>query len=499
MTSKLGLIDLLVAIPELFLLIMVVAILLYEVFRKGTEHKKLYVLSLVALIGTAFLIAIQMNSGLSGIESELKNIVTHKPILNFWVGEIRYDQTASFVKIMILAIVAAGLVLSFPRLEDYKLAVPEFYLLMLLSTLGMLTMVSAATMLMLYLSLELMSLPLYALAALNRDHSKGIEAGMKYFIMGATASGIFIFGIALLYGATGSFSFNEIAAFIADSGLREGDFNYKLLLFALIFIIVGVVFKLGGAPFHAWVPDIYEGAPTPSALFISAAPKIAAFIMLESILWVAASHNFIDSWQSVLSVVAIISFILGNFVALRQENFLRMLGYSAVSHAGFMLLGLFIDDSVNYSSGIFYAVTYIITTVAAFGFILIVKNNGRVVENISELKGFGKSHSWMALMLACTMFSMAGFPFFVGFQGKLLVLKSAFNAGFYATVIIALITSVVGSFYYLRVVKVMFFDEATTEDNVTVISSMPSYVLLSFTVIMLAVLGIMPSLILMYV
>lgn len=497
MTSKLGLIDMMAAMPEIFLLSMIVVILLYESFRKDSGHQQLYVLSLVALVGTGILAFAQMNSGIVHFSSDMPDLINGQETLSLWFGEVSYSSSAAFLKLMVIAIVAIGLIYSYPRLEMDGLAIPEFYLLTLLSTLGMVVMVSAATMLTLYLGLELMSLPLYGLAALNRNNSRGVEAAMKYFVMGAMASGILLFGVALLYGATGSFVLSEIADFMVQNAIEEGGMSNKLLLFSMIFIIVGVTFKLGAAPFHAWVPDVYEGSPAPVALLISAAPKVAAFVMASALLLVSA-RNLVEDWQLVLSAIAIVSFVLGNLIALKQDNLRRMLGYSAVSHAGFMLLGLFLDDKSGYSSGLFYAITYALTTTAAFGFVLMVKNNGNAVENIDELKGFGREHGWLALLMAAVMFSMGGIPFFVGFQGKLLVLKSAFQAGFIWTVIIGLIMSVIGLFYYLRVVKVMFFDETVAENELTVDAPATSRVFLSLNVFALAVLGVMPGLLLAF-
>ncbi len=481
--KELNLTDMLVALPEIFLMGMIVIILLYESLNKNSKQSMLFTLSLIALFGAGILGTVLYNI------SETQGIVLSN---HFWFGEISYNPLLLVLKVVMVLIVAFGLVYSYGRTGEQNIITAEYYILVLLSTLGMLVLVSAASMLMIYVGLELMSLPMYGLVALNRRNSKSVEAAMKYFVMGAMSSAILLFGMALLYGATSSLKFADINLVIAG-GMT--DSQSRLILFATIFLIVGTVFKLGAAPFHGWVPDVYEGAPLPVAMFIGAAPKIAAFMMAVWILLESVTA-FMGQWQPFIVVIAIISFIIGNLVALKQDNIRRMLGYSAVSHAGFILLGLLVtaESSEALGAGMFYAITYAMTTTAAFGFLLSVKVNGKEIQAIDDLKGFAREHAWYALLMAIVMISMAGIPFFVGFYAKFVVLRAAFEAGYAFTVVIALLTSVIGLYYYLRVVKVMFFDEAVAGRDLTVEATGLSRVFFNVNTLALVVLGIVPSL-----
>lgn len=488
MTSSnvgLNLTDLLVALPEIFLMSMVVVILLFESLSKESKHSTLYALSLIAIIGTGILGVYQYMADFGAVAGNA-----------FWYGEIIHTPLIGFLKLVLVAIVGFGFVYSYPRLAAVDLANAEYYVLTLLSTLGMLVLISAGSVLTLYIGLELMSLPMYGLVALNRKSKKGSEAAIKYFVMGAMASGILLYGMALLYGATGSLRFADLGVTVEELSFAGEN---RLLLFSVVFLIVGTVFKLGAAPFHSWVPDVYEGAPAPVAMFVGAAPKIAAF-MMGVLLLHNVGFSLADKWKPLLAAIAIISFVLGNLIALKQENLRRMLGYSAVSHAGFILLGLFVSvvDSTDLSAGLFYAITYALTTVAAFGFILSVSNNGRGIQKIDELKGFAREHGWYALLMSGAMLSMGGIPIFVGFHAKLLVLKTAFEAGFIFTVIIGLLMSVIGLFYYLRVIKVMFFDEPEATQNLEVNVTTGSTILFTVNGLALVLLGIAPSLLLMF-
>lgn len=475
--------DILVALPEIFLMSMIVIVLLYESLNKNAKQSTLYVLSIIALVGTAAVGIYQYNFDVTG------GILSSNA---FWFGEIIYNPILTLLKVFMLLIVAVGLIYSYVRLNDNDMANAEYYVLILLSTLGMLVLVSAGSMLTVYVGLELMSLPMYGLVALNRRSNKGSEAAMKYFVMGAMSSGILLFGMALLYGATSSLQFMDINAVISE-GMT--DSQSRLILFSSVFLIVGIVFKLGGAPFHGWVPDVYEGAPLPVAMFIGAAPKVAAF-MMGAFLLLGGLGELAAQWQPFIIAVAIISFALGNLVALKQDNIRRMLGYSAVSHAGFILLGLLvtIESESALTSGLFYALTYALTTTAAFGFVLSVKVNGREIQGIDDLKGFAKKHAWYAILMACVMLSMGGIPFFVGFYAKFVVLRSAFEAGYVYTVIFALLMSVIGLYYYLRVIKVMFFDEAASNQEFALVANGSSQVFFNINVALIVILGLAPSL-----
>ncbi len=482
--KELNLIDLLVALPEIFLMGMIVIILLYESLNKNAKQSMLLTLSLIALFGTAIVGLFQYNYDITG------GIIDNGA---FWFGEINYNPLTTLIKVTMMIIVAFGLVYSYTRAEN-DVVTAEYYILVLLSSLGMLVLVAAGSLLTIYVGLELMSLPMYGLVALNRRSNKSTEAAMKYFVMGALSSGILLFGMALLYGATGSLQIADIQATILNGMTGSQS---RLILFSAVFLIVGTVFKLGAAPFHGWVPDVYEGAPLPVAMFIGAAPKVAAF-MMGVIILLGGLVEFAGNWQPFIIAIAIISFLIGNFVALKQDNIRRMLGYSAVSHAGFIILGLLVVEGSDeaFSSGLFYAITYAITTTAAFGFMLSVKVNGKEIQNIDDLKGFARKHAWYGILMAAVMLSMGGIPFFVGFYAKLVVLKAAFNAGYLFTVIIALLTSVVGLYYYLRVVKVMFFDEENKGRELTIEATGLSRVFFNINALLLVVLGIAPSLLL---
>ncbi len=481
--KELNLTDMLVVLPEIFLMGMIVVILLYESLNKNAKQSMLFTLSLIGLFGAGIISIVLYNVD-----------VTQGIVISnyFWFGEINYSPLLLVLKVAMVVIVAFGLVYSYGRTGEQNIVTAEYYALVLLSTLGMLVLVSAASMLMIYVGLELMSLPMYGLVALNRRNNKSTEAAMKYFVMGAMSSAILLFGMALLYGATTSLQFEDIRTVIAN-GMT--DSQSRLLLFATVFLIVGTVFKLGAAPFHGWVPDVYEGAPLPVAMFIGAAPKVAAFMMGVWIL-LGSLKGFADQWQPFIIAISIISFIIGNLVALKQDNIRRMLGYSAVSHAGFILLGLLVtaESDTALSAGMFYAITYAMTTTAAFGFMLSVKVNGKEVQAIDDLKGFARQHAWYALLMAVIMISMGGIPFFVGFYAKFVVLKAAFNAGYIFTVIIALLTSVIGLYYYLRVVKVMFFDEEVQGRELTIEATGLSRVFFNVNALALIVLGVAPSL-----
>ncbi len=482
MINEFTMMDFISILPEIFLAVIVIAILLMECFMKSICMKVIHITSLIGLVGAFILIfvgkALLANSGASTY---------------YWLNEVTYSYATNLLKATMLIVVFLGLCYSVSKLTQNGLAKSEYYILILLSTIGMLVLVSANSLLMIYLGLELMSLPMYALVAFNRESHKATEAAMKYFIMGAMASAILLFGMALMYGAAGTLQLDKISDAYRQIAINDLS-NNLLLIFAIVFIVVGIAFKLGVAPFHAWVPDVYEGAPAPVAMFIGAAPKIAAISMGYSLLLVAG-HNIFASWQMMLSILAVISFIIGNFVALRQTNIRRMLGYSAISHAGFMLLGLFLgDNSIIASSAYFYAITYALTTTAAFGLILYINKNGDAIEKISDLKGLGRKHPWYALLMSVVMLSMGGIPPFVGFFAKLSVLMNVYYAGYGWLVIIGLLASVVGLFYYLRVIKVMYFDEADDVSEWSISGCKVGLVVLNINVVALLVLGVFPTL-----
>ena len=360
-------------------------------------------------------------------------------------------------------------------------------------TLGMMVMVSANHMLPMYIGLEMMSLALYTMVAFDRNSPRSTEAAMKYFVLGALASGLLLYGMSMIYGATGSLEFSAIAQAVYNQTA-----NQTVLMFGLVFLVAGICFKLGVVPFHMWVPDVYEGAPTAVTLMISTAPKLAAFAMaVRLLIW--ALFDVAEEWQGMLMMVAVASIALGNLAAIAQQNIKRMLAYSGISHMGFMLLGLLagvVDGDRHfalnaYSSAMFYAVSYVIMSLASFGMLILLSRAGFEAENIDDFKGLNKRSPWFALMMLFVMFSMAGVPFFIGFFAKLAVLQAVVAAGYFWLAVVAVLLSVAGAFYYLRVVKVMYFDAPIDESPIQAPAEVR--VMVSANGIAIAALGIAPQ------
>jgi NADH-quinone oxidoreductase subunit N len=358
----------------------------------------------------------------------------------------------------------AALVYSRQYLLDRGLLRGEFVTLLLFSLLGMMVMISASSFLTVYLGLELMSLCLYAMVALNRDSPLSTEAAMKYFVLGALSSGLLLYGMSMVYGATGTLDIAEVARVTAQLAGAKTDRSF--LVFGLVFLVAGLAFKIGAAPFHMWIPDVYHGAPTPVTLVIGSAPKVAAFAMAVRVL-INGLPDLAQDWQEMLAVLALLSMAIGNITAIAQSNLKRMLAYSTIAHMGFMLLGLLsgvvggnrlsADDA--YSAALFYVITYVIMSVGAFGMLLYLSRAGFDCENLDDLKGLNRTRPWYAFVMLILMFSLAGIPPTAGFYAKLAVLSAAVTAGYLWLAVAAVILSLVGAFYYLRVVKLMYFDE----------------------------------------
>jgi NADH-quinone oxidoreductase subunit N len=393
------------------------------------------------------------------------------------------------LKVFILGIVAVVFVFARRYLEDRKLFIGEFYTLMLFSTLGMLLLVSAGNLVMVYLGLELFALSSYALVAINRDSGMASEAAMKYFVLGALASGLLLYGLSMIYGATGTLDLAQIRQ-VGGVGVNGLAQHPTLFAFGLVFVVVGIGFKFGVAPFHMWLPDVYEGSPTAVTIFIGSAPKLAAFGMayrlLDGGLGTLAPH-----WSQMLAALAALSLILGNVVAIAQTNIKRMLAYSTISHMGFLLLGLLNATPAGYAAAMFYAICYAIMTTAAFGVILLLSRAGFEAEMIDDFKGLNQRNPWYAFIMLLAMFSLAGVPPLWGFFAKLLVLKSAIDAGFLWLAMIAIVMAVIGCFYYLRVVKVMYFDAPADKSALALPQDLPLRWLLSINGIALIVLGVL--------
>jgi len=373
----------------------------------------------------------------------------------------------------------------------------EFYVLALFTTLGQMIMISGNNMLPIYLGLELMSLSLYALVAMRRDHAISTEASMKYFILGSLASGFMLYGISMIYGATGSLDITTIAKLVSANAA-----NHTILVFGLVFVVAGMAFKLGAVPFHMWVPDVYQGAPTGVTLLLGAAPKLASFAMMIRILVEGLLPMAFD-WQQMLLALAVLSLAVGNLTAIAQTNLKRMLAYSTIAQLGFVLLGMMAGvvgsrDAANaantataYSASMYYVITYVLTTLGSFGLIMMLARSGFEAEEVSDFKGLAKRSPWYAIVMTALMFSLAGVPPMMGFMAKWAVLNAVMATGQVWLAIVAVLFSLIGAFYYLRVVKVMWFDDAADASPIS--APIDMRVVLSLNGILVVVLGVLPG------
>jgi NADH-quinone oxidoreductase subunit N len=470
--------DLYPAAPEIFLLLMSFLVLFVDLIFGATA-----MLTVITLLGCA---------AITLVTSDGQTTLT---FANMFVDDLLSD----FLKLMTYLAVIMMLVYSRQYLADRGLDKGEFYLLVLYATLGMMVMISAANFLTMYLGLELMSLSLYGLVAIDRDSKRATEAAMKYFTLGALASGLLLYGMSMIYGATGSLEIEGVA-----QALYHGQSEKTVLVFGLVFLVAGIAFKLGLVPFHMWIPDVYHGAPTAVTMFIGSAPKFAAFAMALRLLVYALLGLAVD-WQKMLLIMAVLSIGLGNLAAIAQTNIKRMLAYSAISHMGYMVLGLMsgvvggqIDafTAINaYSSALYYTVAYVLMSLGAFGMVLLLSRAGYEAENLEDFKGLNKRSPWFAAMMLIIMFSMAGIPFFIGFFAKFAVLLAAIKAGYTAVAVIAVMFSLVGAFFYLRVVKLMYFD--TPVDSAPITAGLDLRVLLSLNGLAVAGFGLFPDAVMM--
>lgn len=468
--------------PEIFLVIAICTILLIDVYLPDSKRGVTYVLSLITLAVCAVLTINSFN----GASSYLLN--------NMFLS----DAMSSVLKLFTYLAIAMTLIygkqyVTARGMSNGELG-GEFYALALFALLGQMVMISGNNFLIIYLGLELLSLALYALVALRRDHAVSTEAAMKYFVLGALASGFLLYGISMLYGATGTLNLNEMARAAASPTA-----NKTILVFGIVFLVAGLAFKLGVVPFHMWVPDVYQGAPTAVTLLLGGAPKLAAFAICFRMLVEGLFPLAID-WQQMLMVLAVMSMAIGNITAIAQTNLKRMLAYSTISQMGFMLLGLLsgvangdISKAADaYSASMFYSVTYVLTTLGTFGIILLLSRSGFEAEEISDLKGLVKRSPWFALVMTLFMFSLAGIPPMMGFYAKFSVLNAVIASGQTWLAVIAVLFSLIGAFYYLRVVKVMLFDEAT--DTSAIVSTTEMRVVLSLNGAAVLALGVLPGL-----
>ncbi|MEK8090309.1 NADH-quinone oxidoreductase subunit NuoN [Thermithiobacillus plumbiphilus] len=454
--------------PEIFVTTLACGILIFDLFLKESQRGLTYLLTQATLVGATLLVLQQ------GAETALA-----------FDGMFVLDTFAKVVKIFLLLAVFLALAASTRYLRDRGLYRGEYFVLILFAMVGMMIMASAGSLLTVYLGLELLALCQYALVAMRRDDPQATEAGLKYFILGALSSGMLLYGMSLLYGATGSLSLQAIANTVAASGVQD-----KVLVFALVFVMVGIAFKLGAAPFHMWVPDVYQGAPTAVTLFISTAPKLAAFAMAVRLV-ISGMAEAQAAWGDIFMFLSVLSILIGNVVAIAQTNLKRMLAYSGISHAGFLLLGLVTGDLNGLSSALFYTLTYILMGIGSFAMIMLLASKGFEAEEISDFKGLNQRHPWYAGMMMILMFSMAGVPPTVGFYAKLAVLQSVIQAGHLWLAVYAVILSVVGAFYYLRVVKVMYFDAPENPQPIQADNFVGGVV--SLNSLMILILGLAPG------
>jgi len=467
---------------EIFLLIATSAILLIDMYLKAGKRNLTYALSLLAIAGCAVFSFVDFNAGTT--------VFTFN-------GMYVSDPMSNLLKLFTYAATAMTLVYSRQYIGERDMMSGnlggEFYVLALFAMLGQMIMISGNSMLSIYLGLELMSLSTYALVALRRDHAISTEAAMKYFVLGALASGFLLYGMSMIYGATGSLDITTIGQV---TSANQAD--PMILVFGLVFLVAGLAFKLGVVPFHMWVPDVVQGAPTAVTILLGGAPKLATFAIIIRLL-VEALPSMAFDWQQMLMVVAVLSLAFGNITAIAQTNLKRMLAYSTIAQMGFVVLALVVgniggdttDAAAAYSAGMYYTIIYVLTTVGTFGLIMMLARAGHEAELISDFKGLGKRSPWFAIVMTILMFSLAGVPPMVGFIAKYAVLQAVANAGMVWLAVVAVMFSLIGAFYYLRIVKTIWFDEAA--DTSAISTPLDMRIIMSLNGVAIVVMGVIPG------
>ena len=480
--------DFLPALPEIYLLAGACLVLLIDLFVKDGQRFITYLLSQVVLLITAFLV-IASFPGLGGIFETL-GLSSAEKVTTFSEMFV-LDPMARILKIAILLITVGIFVYSRNYLKNNAMYKGEYFTLGLFAVLGMMIMVSAKTMLLIYLGLELLSLSMYAMVAFKRDDGRASEAAMKYFVLGAIASGMLLYGMSIVYGVTGSLHLNHIAAYMSSNPVMG---NIGLLL-GLSFVIVGLGFKLGIVPFHMWVPDVYDGSPTSVTMFLGTAPKIAAFAMIIRLL-VEGLGDMVQGWQQILAILAALSLLAGNIIAIAQTNIKRMLAYSTISHMGFVVMGILAGSQTGYAASMFYIITYAVIAMGGFAIVILLSRKGCEADQLSDLKGLSSRNPWYAFMMMLFLFSMAGVPPTVGFYAKLSVIKAVVDANIIWLAVFSVIMSVIGAYYYLRAIKLMYFDQPddSTESALEDVKGQWDFsVLLSVNGLAVLALGIFPG------
>jgi|TARA_B110000977_G_scaffold190917_1_gene262299 NADH-quinone oxidoreductase subunit N len=463
--------ELLFALPELFLLFAISLILLFDLFVSQRLKQFTYYLTQLALLITGFLAF---------------NLIGENATI--FSGTFVLDSLGSTFKVFILGFAIIALVYTRHYLKAHELLRNEYFILAMMSILGMMVMVSGHSLLTLYLGLEIMSLSLYALIATARDRASAIEAALKYFVLGAIASGLLLYGMSMIYGISGSLDISQISSFASASTL--GSQQTLILNFGLVFLVIGIAFKLGAVPFHMWVPDVYQGSPTSVTMFLSTVPKIAAIALLIRLL-IDGLGELQHYWADLFMILAVLSIAIGSLVALTQTNIKRMLAYSTISHIGFVLLGFVTGVVDGYGAAVFYVLAYILMSLAAFGSIIVLNRKGFEADQISDFQGLSKHSPWFALIMLVVMLSMAGVPPFIGFYSKLFILQQVVAEGYVILAITAVIFAVISAYYYLQIIKTMYFDDVDKE--ILVSAPLDMKVVLSINGILILVVGLMPS------
>lgn len=459
-----------VAAPEIMLLGLICVVLIADLFVDDDRRVITFWLSMASLVVT-FVTVLSTNPGATEL---------------VFSGSYISDALSHILKLSVIGFVGIAFLYSRDYLRANDLHKGEFYVLGLFGLLGMMIMISANSLLTMYLGLETLALSLYALVAIDRNNVTSAEAAMKYFVLGAIASGALLYGISWIYGVTGTIQFNEMAAVISS----DPSVNSLPLWFGLAFLIVGIAFKFGAVPFHMWAPDVYQGARTPVTLFIASAPKLAALALTLRIL-VDGLGQLHDVWNDMIMVLAVLSLIVGNVVAIAQTNIKRMLAYSTIGHVGFILLAIFTGTEQGYAAALFYTLTYVVSAAGAFGIIILLSRKGYDAENLSDFKGLNARSPWFALMMMLLMFSMAGIPPLVGFFGKLNAINAVLASGYTGLAVVMVLASVVGAYYYLRVIWYMYFEDAV--DKAVLQASVDTRLVLSLNGLAVLGLGILPG------
>jgi len=440
--------NMLLAAPEFWVLTMACVILITDLFIREERRGIIHMMAMITLIFAA-IITVRGDYLSAGLRSATA-----------FNGSFIRDPMGDVLKLFSYFVLGMVYIYSKFCLRQFRMFRADFYTLSLFALLGVMLLISANSLVMIYLGLEMTALSTYALVAFDRESKRGSEAAMKYFVLGSMASGMLLYGMSMIYGATGSMDLQQISVAISN---QDGD--NVMLVFGLAFLVVGLAFKLGVVPFHMWIPDVYEGAPVAVTLFISSIPKMAGFAMAYRLLYTGLGDLHGD-WQQMLSILAILSIVLGNLAAIAQTNIKRMLAYSTISHMGFILMGLLPGTAEGFGASMYYVIVYSLMSAGAFGMVILLSARGVEAEQLDDFKGLNQRNSWYAAIMAMVMFSMAGVPVFVGFFAKWLVIKAALDAGLMWLAISAVVFSVVGAFYYLRVVKLMYFDEPVTGSTI---------------------------------